>query len=347
MKKRKLLFLLTAVFALSVPLSACDNGESSSSSTEKEKHAMATHFVVNNEKAAYSTVESYQGTLESVNEEHGLAVLRTTEYTKNDAVYETVTVLDMASGNEIWSESVTNSTNASSRTHVSVDVETYYPLMEITETTYSIGQQEKDYTYRFAKQYGTELISDAEEQIDINRLESMCVCEIEDKVYWIGENMEIIRTFNKIQTDDYILPGFNINYNIPDFDASYKDYLYAFEFSDTTRVIEVYNREGVCSMQYTYPSDVGMVGYNQSGPVVLNNGNILVQELTLAEEDATDYDFKIPQESQSGEAWTFDEKKVYMTSKIIDYKTGEVTTVDLDFVIFDCNCFRFFSSFGC
>ena len=339
MKKRKLLFLLTAVFALSVPLSACDNGESSSSSTEKETHAMATHFVLEDTRAAYSTVTRYQGTLESVNKAHGLAVLRKTEYTKDDLVKETVTVLDMASGNEMFSDSVSNPSEAEYPKTLSVDVERFYPLIEIQETTWVEDEygytRETTYSYHLADRYCTELVKDVAEGdnlfvdnngnvVGMNTLASVYVYDIADTVYWIGENMELLRTFNKLQVGGYTLP---------DFDASYKDYLYAFEFSNDARVIEIYNREGVCSMQYTYPSDVNLPGYpiGKSGddvvygtPVVLNNGNILVQELTLAEADATDYDFKIA---------FLDNQKVTMTSKIINYKTGEATEVDLDYVI--------------
>lgn len=340
MKKRKLLFLLTAVFALSVPLSACDNGESSSSSTEKETHAMATHFVLEDTRAAYSTVTRYQGTLESVNKAHGLAVLRKTEYTKDDLVKETVTVLDMASGNEMFSDSVSNPSEEEYPKTLSVDVETFYPLIEIQETTWVEDEygytRETTYSYHLADRYCTELVKDVAEGdnlfvdnngkvVGMNTLASVYVYDIADTVYWIGENMELLRTFNKLQVGGYTLP---------DFDASYKDYLYAFEFSNDARVIEIYNREGVCSMQYTYPSDVNLPGYpigadESEGvvygtPVVLNNGNILVQELTLAEADATDYDFKIA---------FLDNQKVTMTSKIINYKTGEATEVDLDYVI--------------
>lgn len=327
MKKRKLLFLLTAVLALSVPLSACDEGDSSSSSVqEKEPHAMATHFALSGDtRTAYSTVTRYEGKLESVNKEHGLAVLRKTEYTKLDDVKETVTVLDMASGNKLWSDYVQNPSEESHKDTLSVNVENY-PFIEIKKGTWVEGEygleKKTTYTYRFANESCTALVLDAESEMDYTSLGSMYVCEIDDMVYWISENMEVLRTFNKLQTNGYRLPDFN---------ASYNDYLYAWNFSVESRVIEVYNREGICSMQYTHPSDVGMVGYNQSGPVVLNDGNILVQELVLSEVDSTDYDFKILQAGE--QPWTFDEVKVDMTTKIINYKTGDVKEIDVDYVI--------------
>ena len=329
MKKRKLLFLLTAVFALSVPLSACDGEESTTSSSsvqEVETHAMATHFVLDGDtREPYSTVTRYEGVLDSVNEEHGLAVLRKTEYTKNDDVKETVTVLDLASGNELWSDYVLNPSKERNKDTLSMNVGKY-PFIEIKEETWEEGEfgleKKTTYTYRFVEANSNTLVYNAKSEMEYTSLGSMYVCEIDDMVYWVGENLEVIRTFNKMQIDGY---------QLPDFDASYKDYLYAWDFSNEARVIEVYNREGICSMQYTHPSNVGMVGYSQSGPVVLNDGNILVQELVLSEPDSTDYDFKILQLGE--QPWTYDELKVDMTTKIIDYKTGDVTEIDVDYVI--------------
>ena len=168
MKKRKLLFLLTAVFALSVPLSACDGEESTTSSSsvqEVETHAMATHFVLDGDtREPYSTVTRYEGVLDSVNEEHGLAVLRKTEYTKNDDVKETVTVLDLASGNELWSDYVLNPSKERNKDTLSMNVGKY-PFIEIKEETWEEGEfgleKKTTYTYRFVEANSNTLVYNA------------------------------------------------------------------------------------------------------------------------------------------------------------------------------------------
>lgn len=343
MKQRKLLFLLTAVFALSVPLSACDGAESSSSSQqEPEKHAMATHFVLGDDRAAYSSVARYEGELvkeydsynncTTINREHNLVVLRNTDYTEDNKVKTTLTVLNTVSGSTIREETVENDYVDNARLDtVSIDVNTYYPLMEITNAQWQkdsatdTWEQKTTYSYYYVKDGGSSwFASGLETRLKVKRLDSMCIfTNVEEgKEIWMGEDMEILRSFSTTQTEGYTTPSFN---------ASYNDYLYAWDFSQTARVVEVYNREGICSMQYTYPSDVVMVGYNQSGPVVLNDGNILVQELKLAEEDSTDYDLKILQPGDYG----FVDQKVYLTSKIIDYKTGAVQEVDLDYMVIE------------
>lgn len=342
MKQRKLLFLLTAVFALSVPLSACDGAESSSSSQqEPEKHAMATHFVLGDDRAAYSSVERYEGELvreydyrnncTTINREHNLVVLSKTEYTAKNTEKTTLTVLDTVSGEKLREETVENEYVEDARQDtISIDVYTYYPLIEIRkdsweeDTVNDTWEQKTEYSYYYANTYGSHFASGLETRLLVERLDSICVFTNEEDgtVTWVGEDMTLLRRFSTTQTQGYQLPSFN---------ASYNDYLYAWDFSQTSRVIEVYNREGICSMQYTYPSDVVMVGYNQSGPVVLNDGNILVQELKLADADSTDFDLKILQPGDYG----FDTQKVYLTSKIINYKTGAVTEVALDYMVIE------------
>ena len=339
MKQRKLLFLLTAVFALSVPLSACDGGATSSlSQQETEKHAMAQHFVMGIERAAYSSVKSYEGEVlkenysngvyTTINSEHNLVVLSSTKYTNQNTERTTYTVVDVKSGEQIYQTSVENDyVNSGRRDTVSIDVRTYYPLIEVTRKTWvediaasSGWLEDVSYSYYYAKENSPQFAYGLETPLEVEQLNSISIFTNpeDDKVTWVGEDMEVLRTFNSNQMNGY---G-----DLPDFKASYNDYLYAWAFTQETRVIEVYNREGVCCMQYTYPSDANA---QLVEPVVLNNGNILVQELKLAEDDATDYAFKVPVE-KNGVAV---EAKVYATSKIVDYKTGDVKVLDVDYVV--------------
>ena len=340
MKQRKLLFLLTAVFALSVPLSACDGGATSSSSQqETEKHAMAQHFVMGIERAAYSSVKSYEGELLretngngeciTINSEHNLVVLSSTKYTNQNTERTTYTVVDVKSGEQIYQTSVENDyVNFGRRDTVNIDVCTYYPLIEVTRKTWvediaasSGWLEDVSYSYYYAKENLPPFAENLEEPLEVEQLDSISIFTNpkDDKVTWVGEDMEELRTFNSNQMNGY---G-----DLPDFKASYNDYLYAWAFTQETRVIEVYNREGVCCMQYTYPSDANV---QLVEPVVLNNGNILVQEFELAEDDATDYDFKAPVKKNGVPV----EAKVYATSKIINYKdANDVKVLDVDYVV--------------
>ncbi len=346
MKKRKLSCLLALTTFLAIPLAACDK--------DKEgKNVLNEHFYWENAKTAYSQVTRYDGDLESFNKEHSLAVIRSTEESAGGTIVDRVEVVNLLTDKIINVFSVENPIGVAEQQKKTIKVTLEYPVIAVemntpqrvsaTQDTPEHWEENKQHSYYWAKEsnvedsywdnYGTSStysIATYVKEDNLKVVEHYGLYEVQagHSVYWVNEKLETLREFNLSQTEDYstTYQGDSV------FDGCYDEYLYSWSFTQTSRVIQVYNREGVCSMQYTFPSDVVALGTNDNKPVILNNGNLLVQECTLAEKDATDYTYRTLAKGASGSP---EMTKFNVTSKIINYKTGEAKVVKLDYIVQD------------
>ncbi len=319
MKKRKLLCLLALVACFTAPLAACGDNKEAEAGKAFDKY-----FYWEDDRAAYSQVVRYDGYVDQVDEEHNLAVIRSEKSDSDGTLRETYQVMDLVKGTAIITETISNPFGGSGYT---LDVKIEYPVIKVTRSWVSNDEREYRYSYYLARENSSEvsenyynnlLVQDSQYgDLEVDRIGSLYKVEYADKEVWINDKLEVLREFSDAQTDGYATPAI---------DGAYGDYLYAWSFDEVSRQIQVFNREGVCSMQYTYPSDVVWLGYAEE-PVILNNGNILVQEHTFAEETATDYTYK----AFLGYS---EMTKMDVVSKIIDYKTGEVKEVELDYILF-------------
>ncbi len=327
MKKRKLLCLLTAALAFTVPFSACKDDKDVVVPVE---HELWQYFAAEEEVKPYSNVYKIDGAMQSYDETHNLAVIETQDLNNDNVVTTKYSVYDLSQGDagkEIFTQSVRNLYNEENPDELTVEIK--YPLIEVMESGFvedtstvdpDDGDWEAKYSYYLIKEEGTQLLVSGIEDYtyDCQTVNNLYVCEIGEKVYWINQDVEVLRTLNKAIIDESY-SGLSL---WSSFDAEFNGYLYSWNtVSDwaenpLARSIQVFNKEGVCSMQYTYPNDVAMADV-----FVLNNGNIFVQEMVSLEEDAKDYDYKLYG------------SKMDMVSKIIDFKTGEVTELDLNFVV--------------
>ncbi len=319
MKKRKLLCLLALVACFTAPLAACGDKKESEAGKAFDKY-----FYWEDDRTAYSQVVRYDGYIVSVDADHNLAVIYSEKNNSDGTITEKYQVMDLVKGNAIVTETMSKPVGGSDDIlNVVID----YPVIKVVRSWTSNDEREFRYSYYLARENSSEvsenyynnlLAQDSQyDDLNVDRIGSLYKVEYADKEVWVNDELEVLREFSEAQTDGYAAPYIN---------GAYGDYLYAWSLDEVSRQIQVFNREGVCSMQYTYPSDVVSLGY-VSQPVILNNGNILVQEHTFAEETATDYTYKMftgmPQM-----------QKMDVVSKIIDYKTGEVKEVELDYILF-------------
>ncbi len=332
MKKRKLSCLLALVACLSMPLAACDEEEKTAGQILNE------HFIWDDAKASYTKVETYEGTIQDVDSEHNLIAISSEkpDYSGSEmSAKQTVQVIDMLSGKVIFETYVSNFFGAPEAEKDILTVTIDYPVIKVEERRYSSSNNAEPYsyyyTYQWAKRSNEHSSYYYDDQIHINdstannlvvnKHYSLYEVKVGNKVFWVNEDLDILREFNVAQTGDY---GTTTISGETKFNGAYDDYLYSW----ANGVIQVFNREGVPTVQYTYPGGTAFLSTVVSC-AILNNGNIFVQELSYAEADEVDYTFKAAIPGTYG----YENKKVNVVNKIIDYKTGEVKEVALDYVV--------------
>lgn len=328
MNKRRISSLLLAA-CLAMPLAACgDAGQGAATKTLKN------YFEWNAKQAVYSEVVRIDGKVIASNNEHNLLAIEVTgddPYSEGN-IRDSIVVLDMEdvdwknfktelgsitdNANTVWTYNTSYSANNTTHDTYDVDLDGY-PLVHITRK--QSGENGKTYhSYYLAKSNGSQQIGTEVEENeygdwekpDVDVIHGFYEITFENSVYWVDENLNILRTMNKDVTDGYYMSEGH-------FFGAHDGMLYAYDF-ETARMIQVYNKEGVCSMQYTFPSDVVALGMGSDGVMMLPwNGGILVQEVTLAED---------------GEAYNFTlmGMKANVTTKLIDSRSGEVTVLEMN-----------------
>ncbi len=327
MKKRKLSCLLALITCLTLPLAACKDDESGTS--------MNKYFHWESARTAYSQVKRYDGELvttgdnEDALNDHNIAVIRSTKNLASGEAQTAYEVVDLSTDVTILTR-----TNATDTTYT---VEVTYPVIKVTKNyqTAYMDEPELTYSYYLAKNEqnysgSNAVVEGLKDNANVSVKERYSLYQVTlsgYREYWISEDLEILRSFNVAQTS-----GTSINNST--FKAAYNNYLYAWNMG----TIQVYNLAGECSMQYTSPTNVAifMVGSGQlnvGAPYVLDNGNIILQEHVPVDADATEYTYKM--ETADPETMEMISNKYDVTTKIIDYKTGEVQEIEVDYIICD------------
>ena len=328
MKKRKLLFLLAMVTCLSVPLSACKDNDTVDNK-EAAKHKMFNYFSSAIDEAEYSSVYKIDGEVIAADREHNLVAVKTSRIDTNNYVSESIQVYDISQGEgngAICSTSCGNNYNSdpNGRSTISVNFD-YYPLVQMVSNSPSLdseGNWENNYyyTYYLAKpnSYNEQLSYSSDISTpQVQKYGNMYACKIGEDIIWVNKDLERLRKIPAVVANTYgSFPNFR----------EYNDYLYVWEFGETNRKAQIFNKEGVCSVEYNFSNE--MVTFKTEGGdmlfdhvFVLNNGNLLVQEWTLVDDAATEYDFK------------YNGYKCNVVNKIINYKTGEVSEAPAEFVV--------------
>ena len=321
MKKAKLLFPLLALLCICIPLGACKKNESGKNPELEE------HFAISEETKSYSSVDRIEGEVIAVDTDNNYIAVKTTKVDKLNYIIETVKIIDMKTLQVIHEQDVTNPSTGPVENRTTLQVEFNYPCFTIIQRYRSFDGVNYYFNYSYyhyllkldnTYPYSTEInaVSLGSSNSGLNSVQkgSLYMVETSESTLWINERFEIIREFKKGQLDGYTSPRIQMGY---------ENYLYAWD-NGQSNSIQVYNAEGVVCMQYTYPSSVNAI---LSGPFVLNNGNILVQEATLLDVTATDYTFKYM--TPDGDM------KFDLQTKVVDYKTGEATVIDCDYLIVD------------
>ena len=315
MKKRKLLVLFMAAACMAMPLSACNE----TNEQDAALSALKENFVWTDGSKTYTNVKRIDGTVVDSDAEHNLLAVKTEQ--ANTVYFK---VVDLTTGENVSERSFSYSSTSS----YTFDVEIEYPLIKYVQNFG--GDSQTQYEYYLAKRVdngynnGSAFTNSySYEQASVREFDGLYELKLKDEVVWVDEELNVLRKLNTIVTGDYHL-------NEQTFKASFGGYLYTWRFGAAGRMIQVYNTEGVCSMQYNFPSDVVVVGSHETMegvsnaydpnnlPMdvhVLNNGNLLVQEWANVTEGT--YNFKN----------TLSGQKFKITTKVIDRETGKATVV--------------------
>lgn len=319
MKKRKLLLLTAAVLCLLMALTACGKEDSSG-------NGILDYFApVVESDTILEAVDDIKGKVIGYDAEHNLVAIEKSG-DNSSSNYLSVYIYDFSDGltDDYLGSFGYYKPDGNTVTEVTFD----YPLFRVktTETTYNSDNEPKtevDYGYYRLNGYGIEsVVTGVDEEdnykvdFDVKQINGLYVCELNGKVYWINSDLKILRTFSKDITDGY---------RLPEFYAEYKGYLYTHEFDMVSRRVQVFNKEGVCQVMYTHPNNAGVANV-----FLLNDGNLFIEEWLLVE-DGGAFDILYPFADETGEGIVY--KKIEIASKILNFKTGEVTELDLDFSV--------------
>ena len=324
MKKRKL-FLLVAIVALALFMVACDDEEPAT-----PPEVVGPEYFSFETPEALSNIYQLEGTLESYNEEFNVVALRSEQLDAQLGISSSVSIYDLTTGmlvHRIDDQKSYYSGFVSYR--VSLD---YYPVIETSVSYYDTDEDGNEflrtkYSYCMRTDIGiTSLGLESEDQIKAATVSNMYVYGISDTIFWINRDFEIVRRTNADISGSYTSFYSLVNYF--GIDAEFGGYLYTWEFTQTSRDILVYDKNGVCITKYSFPEKtMAFIDGDYDSSIinpkvfVLNNGNLLVQVCTEAEEDATTWDI------------TYSGMRFNVSTAIVNYVTGEATAIDCNFIV--------------
>ena len=336
MKKGSLCLLLTLILCFSVIFISCEKNtdpdetsETSAVSEASETQAtveaeteppMVAHemhdylLYVDEDDPVYSTAKQLEGECVDYDADHNLAVMKEEDIDVYNNLVVKYKVYDLVSGDAIFEKEHSSPYYGNqipeygTKSTMSVDIE--YPVIRVkitnttqyssvTETTYSIS-------YFAAKKDG-ELIhqtTDNSLQVKIDMGDNLYALTLGDEVFWLDKNIDVIRTADKIVTND--------DYDFQSFDAEYQGYLYSWSYNR----LQIFNRAGFCTIDYTADDDSSI------GCFLLNDGNVLLQKIKKTDIYSS-YDF------------VFYGDRFDLATYIVNSVTGEMTEIELDFLVSD------------
>lgn len=336
MKKGSLCLLLTLILCLSVIFISCDKNtdpeetsETSSVSEASETQAtveaeteppMVAHEMhdflsyVDEDAPVYTTAEQLEGECVDYDADHNLAVMREKDIDVYNNLVVKYKVYDLVSGDVIFEQEHSSPyynnqiPEYGTRSTMSVDIE--YPVIKVTVTNTTQYYSETETTYSisyYAAKKGGEKIHETTDnslQVKIDMGDNLYALTLGDEVFWLDKNIDVIRTAEKIVTND--------DYDFQYFDAEYQGYLYSWSYNR----LQIFNRAGLCTIDYTADDDSRIVCF------LLNDGNVLLQELTETDIYSS-YDF------------IFNGYRYDLTTYIVNSVTGEMNEIELDFFVAD------------
>lgn len=337
MKKRNLLFLLIAVLCLSVMLFA-----SCSDDGEEESHELLNYFVVEAEEHnKYTDVLKLQGELISVDEENDLVATLVTEVTPLNEVKQTIKVINLLTGDVLMEyecqkysahvvkedyytiyeydvifdypafiiekDQISKSGSESELKH-SYSYECYLPTWEnkgedASEVKWSLKSTKS--TYNNAR-----VVNLDDVQLVNNKVRGLYAYAVDGTTYYYDSDLKVLRTEKTVVA----------NARVSEIDAEFGGYFY--EISDDELMessVSVYDKDGFLTAHYAtdYTIETQMVAF------VLNNGNVLIQVMSYEEGD------------ENSKAIYYAGLKVSLNSYIMDYKTGALEEIELDYYVRD------------
>lgn len=319
MKKSKLLFLLLALLCVSLTLASCSIGKGG---------GLLEYFdLEDTSPLSYATIEKYDGVI--IDRHENIIVTQETEIDVLNNVVETFKIIDTQEGKILFETEgsypknyeFSDSYNVTRRS-VILD----YPVIITEDTNVSRYEKEEErvsYTYNYYLVNGTQLetfssdeelrlyYGEWERQDDYVRyanekISGVYIYTTRSTTYYIAKNGDTLESYRSENAVNYITN----NYNYSD---EYRGYLYSTGRDGVT----VYNKMGLSVASYSAPMSEDVMVQTH----VLNNGKVLIQELTHLDDSAEAYDI-------------IDGKSKYnLKSYILDNITAELKEVELDYVI--------------
>lgn len=306
--------MLAAILSLTLLFVSCKDSDSKKDPAliqngavqQAANHEIRDYFKLESyaEDAAYSEIMRIDGKIIDEDREHNLIAVETEELNVYNEIVKTVKVYDLASGEVINTLSQSNDYGTALEDQTILTVDLHYPLIRASRGYYEEGSfTEYHVSYYLAKKDGaTEIHSTEIPDFEIDYYENgLVACFVGDQVLWIDQNMETVRTIDAVIANGY---------EIDEFDAEYKGYVYAWD----QHSIQVFNRAGMCCAEYKTEKDSTIFAH------VLNNGNVLIQKLTEVDEytacDVIDLGTRYA-----------------VTSYVMNFLDGRMTEVDLSFMV--------------
>ena len=294
-----------------------ENAETETAEPETEppriEHDMHDWFILDEEEESkkFTHLSRMEGEVYDMDYDHNLVVIRDRDLDSYNNVITKMTVYNMMTGKVLASAEATSPLYAPTEDAVTLDVEIQYPVIRVLKTYYNADEKlVYDADYYLAKAgeenhiFGVEAV-DAElipTTFNLEMLHNGLVsATLGNRVVWIDKNLNVVRTESAVAVG-YV-----------DYFGEYQGFLYQLDM-DTVRV---FNREGLCSAEYVCTDSDAWLNAH-----ILDNGNVLIQEWTMVGE-YTVCDF------------VWDGDRYTVKSFVLDFDNGELTEVDLDFMVLD------------
>lgn len=322
MKSKKIL-AAALVLMLVLGLAACSTGSA------QDAPGAPDCFVVE-ETPVYSNVSTLEGELVSSYDELNLVALMTDSYDLHYGSKKVVTVYDLNTGSAVCStEGMYFDWYNIVNFNFSIE---HYPLAVISydqSLTDELGNEyyERYYSYYLMNGAFTAIAENvAADSLRTGKVGNINLYGIDNTLYWVSNDGKILRRSPIAVSDTYADIEDLDNYL--DIDAEYNGFIYCWEFTQTSRTVQIYNPSGVCTAQYKLPQDAILLNTDSiinPNVFVLNNGNLILQYVTEAAADAESWDIM---DNIIGTSMHFD-----VHTLKINKDSGEVTELDLDYVI--------------
>ena len=286
------------------------------------------------EDAVFTDITEFEGQHLAINRDAGLLALATNELDSYGSFKRITKVLDVTDGNRVVYEMYESQQADSVFGYSEIDLENY-PIIRIGKHVSSnseAGIEKYNYSYYLIQKDEEAILLDSKnyvdedsDYLDVERVNNVYVAELNDSIYWINKDLEVMREFPAIVSDSYVSGNYEYYFDIK---AEYDNYLYTWVFdaaSANTQIL-VYNASGACCAKYTFTPGTASTGSDSlidPAIYILNNGDVLVQECIIVEGDG-EYDFKY------GAMTPY---KIDLVTKIMNHESGEVTEIDCDFLI--------------